>query len=199
MSAYWSWAVGGVALAGVAVAHRMAMGRTFGVSGAMDRVVHFRSERAIDRMNDIDVNEFELALRAATEAEFGQANDSVESATQSAAVSVDVVTPSTVVSQAFFVGAIFFGGLIAAITSGRFKVQTNLGPEFADTIASGWMMWPTLVFAGVLVGFGTRLAGGCTSGHGLSGCGRLQPASMVATASFLGSAIAVSLLFWKVL
>jgi uncharacterized membrane protein YedE/YeeE len=56
-----------------------------------------------------------------------------------------------------------------------------------------------LFIGGVLVGFGTRLAGGCSSGHGLSGCGRLQPVSIVATAVFFGTAALVSFLLWKVI
>lgn len=43
------------------------------------------------------------------------------------------------------------------------------------------------VFAGVLVGFGTRLASGCTSGHGLCGIGRLSVRSVVATVTFIAS------------
>ncbi len=42
-----------------------------------------------------------------------------------------------------------------------------------------------LVLAGVLVGFGTRLGSGCTSGHGVCGVSRLAPRSLVATASFM--------------
>lgn len=44
-----------------------------------------------------------------------------------------------------------------------------------------------LVIAGLLVGFGSRLGSGCTSGHGVSGLGRLSPRSLVATLSFMGS------------
>jgi hypothetical protein len=51
-----------------------------------------------------------------------------------------------------------------------------------------------LLVGGIFVGAGTSMAGGCTSGHGLVGCARLQPGSLVATASFFGTAIAVSLL-----
>ena len=51
-----------------------------------------------------------------------------------------------------------------------------------------------LAVGGVLVGVGTRMAGGCTSGHGLSGCSRLQPSSLIATASFFGTGIVVSFL-----
>ncbi|HMI86286.1 MAG TPA: YeeE/YedE family protein [Polyangiaceae bacterium] len=41
--------------------------------------------------------------------------------------------------------------------------------------------------AGLLVGFGTRLGGGCTSGHGVCGLSRLSGRSMVATATFMGT------------
>jgi len=51
-----------------------------------------------------------------------------------------------------------------------------------------------LLVGGLLVGFGTRMAGGCTTGHGFSGCSRLQPGSLIATASFFGTAVGVSFL-----
>jgi uncharacterized membrane protein YedE/YeeE len=47
-----------------------------------------------------------------------------------------------------------------------------------------------LVIAGLLVGFGTRLGNGCTSGHGVCGIARLSPRSIVATLLFMASAIA---------
>lgn len=49
--------------------------------------------------------------------------------------------------------------------------------------------WPLLLLAGLLVGFGTRLGGGCTSGHGVCGLGRLSPRSMVAVLSFMATGI----------
>lgn len=45
-----------------------------------------------------------------------------------------------------------------------------------------------IVAGGVLVGIGTRLGGGCTSGHGVCGLSRLSPRSMAATATFIGVA-----------
>jgi uncharacterized membrane protein YedE/YeeE len=48
---------------------------------------------------------------------------------------------------------------------------------------------PVLVAAGLLVGFGTRLGSGCTSGHGLCGIARLSRRSIVASAVFFGVAI----------
>lgn len=47
--------------------------------------------------------------------------------------------------------------------------------------------WPLLVVAGVLVGFGSRLGSGCTSGHGICGLSRLSPRSIVATATFMST------------
>jgi uncharacterized membrane protein YedE/YeeE len=44
---------------------------------------------------------------------------------------------------------------------------------------------PVLIIAGLLVGFGTRLASGCTSGHGVCGVSRLSPRSLIATATFI--------------
>lgn len=45
----------------------------------------------------------------------------------------------------------------------------------------------TLIVAGLLVGFGTRMGSGCTSGHAVCGLGRLSPRSLVATLAFMAS------------
>jgi uncharacterized membrane protein YedE/YeeE len=42
-----------------------------------------------------------------------------------------------------------------------------------------------VVIAGLLDGFGTRMGGGCTSGHGICGLGRFSPRSALATATFM--------------
>lgn len=49
-----------------------------------------------------------------------------------------------------------------------------------------------LVIAGALVGFGTRMGNGCTSGHGVCGLGRLSPRSLVAVLTFMVTAIATT-------
>lgn len=48
--------------------------------------------------------------------------------------------------------------------------------------------WATLVVAGVLVGFGSRLGSGCTSGHGVCGLARLSPRSLIAVLVFMATA-----------
>jgi uncharacterized protein len=51
--------------------------------------------------------------------------------------------------------------------------------------------WVVVVAAGLLVGVGTRLGGGCTSGHGICGIARLSGRSLTATAIFMFTAIVV--------
>lgn len=58
----------------------------------------------------------------------------------------------------------------------------------AATIRQGFPV-VLLILAGVLTGFGTAMAGGCTSGHGVCGLGRLSVRSLVATVSFLLAAL----------
>ena len=48
-----------------------------------------------------------------------------------------------------------------------------------------------LIVAGLLVGLGTRIGGGCTSGHGVCGTARLSPRSLVATGLFMAAGMAV--------
>ncbi|MDO8534885.1 MAG: YeeE/YedE family protein [Xanthobacteraceae bacterium] len=51
--------------------------------------------------------------------------------------------------------------------------------------------WIVIVAAGLLVGFGSRLGGGCTSGHGVCGIARLSPRSLMATVLFMATAMTV--------
>jgi len=80
--------------------------------------------------------------------------------------------------------ATFIVGLIAAPLSALllgFKLPI---PEMPTS-------YVTIAVAGLLVGFGTRLSNGCTSGHGICGIARLSPRSMVATGIFMIAAIVV--------
>ena len=76
----------------------------------------------------------------------------------------------------------FIAGLLLAPL-----VYALAGPVPAATIDASL---PMLIAAGLLVGVGTRYAGGCTSGHGVCGLSRLSPRSLVATLSFMAAGIA---------
>lgn len=71
-----------------------------------------------------------------------------------------------------------------------------LAPLLAGLIGHGMpspqmpASWAVIIGAGLLVGFGTRLAGGCTSGHGICGISRLSARSIAATVIFMAVAIA---------
>ena len=54
--------------------------------------------------------------------------------------------------------------------------------EISITISNSFYL---LIFAGLLVGLGTRISGGCTSGHGISGIGRFSLRSIIATITFM--------------
>jgi uncharacterized membrane protein YedE/YeeE len=53
---------------------------------------------------------------------------------------------------------------------------------------------PVVLIGGLMVGFGTRLGGGCTSGHGVCGVSRLSPRSLVATELFMAAGLVTVLL-----
>lgn len=76
----------------------------------------------------------------------------------------------------------FLAGLLAAAAA----VYYLLGrpPAVETQVAT-----PLIVVAGLLVGFGTRLGGGCTSGHGVCGLSRLSMRSFVATGVFFAAAV----------
>ncbi|KWF38209.1 YeeE/YedE family protein [Burkholderia pseudomultivorans] len=73
--------------------------------------------------------------------------------------------------------AAFVAGLIAAPLAMRIA-----GEAVTPQVDTGW---PELLAAGLLVGIGTRYAGGCTSGHGVCGLSRGAVRSVVATATFM--------------
>lgn len=57
---------------------------------------------------------------------------------------------------------------------------------------------PIMAAAGLLVGFGTRMGGGCTSGHGVCGIGRLNVRSIVGTVTFIAVG-AITVILWRTL
>jgi uncharacterized membrane protein YedE/YeeE len=75
------------------------------------------------------------------------------------------------------------GLVIAPLLSGSAGYPLPL-PRMPDS-------WIVIVAAGLLVGFGSRLGGGCTSGHGVCGIARLSPRSLMATVLFMTTAMMV--------
>lgn len=87
--------------------------------------------------------------------------------------------------RAAFIVGIVIGCLIVRVAhpaSARIELQTG---------------WAGMVIAGLLVGFGTRMGCGCTSGHGICGIARISPRSIAATLIFMLSAIATAVLIHR--
>ena len=63
---------------------------------------------------------------------------------------------------------------------------------YVDGLGATGVPWWQLLVGGVIAGVGARMAGGCTSGHGICGMASLRPASFVAVGTFLTVAIATA-------
>jgi uncharacterized membrane protein YedE/YeeE len=86
--------------------------------------------------------------------------------------------------QVLFVIGIALGGLGASLASGTFKIQ-RVPPMWAARFGERPLWRNLAAFAGgVILLFGARLAGGCPSGHGLSGLSQLAVSGLVALAFF---------------
>jgi uncharacterized protein len=77
----------------------------------------------------------------------------------------------------------FIAGLILAPVLGGWIGHAMPTPQLPSS-------WTVIIAGGLLVGFGARLGGGCTSGHGICGVARLSVRSIAATAIFMLTAIA---------
>lgn len=91
------------------------------------------------------------------------------------------------------------GGLISALLAGGFDPTWELG-RFDTEIGwgpAGKVVW--MFGGGLLIGFGTRLGGGCTSGHGIFGIANLELPSLITTISFMLGGILMTQLIYNVI
>ncbi len=201
MNEYWSWWAGALALGGVTIAFYLTTGRPLGVSGSWTRLASIRDERSREKAEaalHATPQGADDALMQATLAEFGA--DVAEKLMSggpapSAPMPVKAAAPRAPwTAHLAFLVMLMVGGLLAAFSVGAFEVTLSMDRTYTSFFGDGWSGFAFLALGGMLVGFGTQMAGGCTSGHGLSGCARLVPASLYATAMFFGAAVTVSAL-----
>jgi uncharacterized membrane protein YedE/YeeE len=96
-----------------------------------------------------------------------------------------------------FLGGLVLGGFLSAATSGGWAPFWDLG-MFDAVIGwgpAGKLAW--MFSGGLLIGFGTRMAGGCTSGHGIFGISNLERASLESTLAFMAGGIVTSNLVYR--
>ncbi|MDD1653404.1 MAG: YeeE/YedE family protein [Methanomicrobiales archaeon] len=88
------------------------------------------------------------------------------------------------------------GAFLSATLSGTFSIVL-VPPMFAEAFGTGWpLRFAVAVAGGILLGLGARWAGGCTSGHGISGTLQLSVASWVAATCFFAGGILVAALLY---
>ena len=90
-----------------------------------------------------------------------------------------------------FNGGLIAGAVVAAVMGAG---RSASGYGALGAALSRPALVTVLLAAGVMIGYGARWAGGCTSGHGISGCSVGSPDSLVATATFFAVAVAVTLI-----
>lgn len=83
------------------------------------------------------------------------------------------------------------GAFVLGLVCGPLLYRLAFGGPPAVTISTSW---PVIALAGLLVGIGTRMGSGCTSGHGILGLARFSKRSFAATASFLLAGMAAATL-----
>ncbi len=96
-----------------------------------------------------------------------------------------------------FLGGLVLGGAVAAVTGGGWAPFWGLG-MFDTTFGGGPAVKLAWMFGGgLLIGFGTRMAGGCTSGHGIFGISNLERASVESTLAFMAAGIVTTNLIYR--
>ena len=98
-----------------------------------------------------------------------------------------------------FLLGLVLGGFLSAVLGGGWHPVWALG-AFDTTIGfgpAGKLAW--MFVGGAFIGFGTRLANGCTSGHGIFGVSNLELSSVTATLSFMAGGILTTQLIYRVI
>lgn len=186
MIPHWPFWLGALGLAGVAVLHWLGLGRLMAVSGSFSAFVNRARHREASPGDSMSEAEDELGPRSLA--------SSADALTAAASLPAPRATMS---NHAVFLLGLIGGGFLSAAIAGAFEITLGLRSQELAAIShtsapSGAI--PLLAVGGVLVGFGTRMASGCTSGHGLCGVSRLQVGSLAATMAFFGTGIVVSFL-----
>ncbi len=206
MSGYWPWWLASLVLSGLVVSFRWIARKSMGPSGAWYRVL--RQPRVAATTQIVDMKAFQEAMLAATLAQFGPMLDQLPPAPETAPATagelpasapascepVAASSPTPWSADLLFLVMLVVGGWAAAAMSGGWSLRLDQGIAFARLFGSGWHMAAALFGGGLLIGFGTTMAGGCTVGHGLGGCGSFQKGSLLAMTVFFGTAVGCSLL-----
>ena len=102
-------------------------------------------------------------------------------------------------ASAVFLAGLLFSGFVSAALSGGWEATWDAGMRDSVLGLSLEAKIAWMFVGGLFIGFGTRLAGGCTSGHGIFGVSLLEKSSLLATAAFMAAGMARTHLVYRVL
>jgi uncharacterized membrane protein YedE/YeeE len=123
-----------------------------------------------------------IGLRAAVNKPLGALGGYID-------ISEHVTRPSRLGFSAFLLAGIAIGGALFTLTTGSSSPSASYSGLLPSDPA---LQLGILLVAGLAMGVGARTAGGCTSGHGLTGVSLGSPASIVAAMTFFGTAVALA-------
>jgi hypothetical protein len=203
----WPWWLGAFCLTSVCLSYPLLLRRLCSLSGFWVAVVQWSEQRRAARAEAAMNADGEATRRAMYEAALAELGGEIppELEAQLGDLAEPEQTPDGAASPRHLhpgaylalLAGLGLGGLLAAVARGELAVEWSMGATYGAIFGNGPLAWLALVGGGFLLGFGARMSGGCTMGHGLSGCARLQPGSLIATATFMAVAIAVSLLLGR--
>jgi uncharacterized membrane protein YedE/YeeE len=101
--------------------------------------------------------------------------------------------------ECMLVLGIIMGAFISANFSGQFKFRWVPSQWQARVGKAAFVRWITALVGGIIMGFGARWAGGCTSGHGISGTLQLAVSSWLSTVCFFVGGVVTAMLIFRML
>jgi len=192
---FWPWWLGGLAIATSSLTYPLLTARTLGVSSLFQKLVEQRRAKP-EQTTVTSLDELERALLAATEEEFGAVEDEAQEAPSPSSEVQDEVQDELQDelrdamtddsgARIWFLAGLILAPFLIQLARGHLADPSSLGHRFDERFVGlgGWVV--VLLFAcGILIGFGTRMAGGCTSGHGITGVASGERGALVSTVTF---------------
>jgi len=126
-----------------------------------------------------------VGLRAAVNKPFGALGGYID-------LAENALSPSRLGFRAHLLFGLIFGGVLYATTLGSMSAPLSHTTATSFIPGNASIQLALLLVAGTVMGFGARTAGGCTSGHGMSGMALGSPASIASSMTFFATAVALA-------
>jgi uncharacterized membrane protein YedE/YeeE len=106
--------------------------------------------------------------------------------------------PAEIDWEWMLVAGVFIGAFLSAAASGQLAIEWTPSRWVSSFGPTPLARWAVALAGGLLMGFGSRWAGGCTSGHGISGTLQMAASSWLAAICFFIGGVAAAMLIFRV-